>query len=83
MSGLIVSPFATGAATCHPICASCKIPVEKYTLDTSSPFVLKMFVECHGRSEHIGIDIKEALAKKWVLAFKRKAFNATNMRAVP
>lgn len=70
-------------ATCIPICASCGVPVERYGIvDPQNIFVLKIWAECHGKTCYVEVPIKEALTKKGVLVFKKKAFNLTRARAL-
>lgn len=60
-----------------PMCCSCKVPVEKFTLDPlSSRWVLKVHAQCHGKTEYKEVPVSEAIRNKHIRMFERSTFNS-------
>ena len=63
-----------------PWCASCKQPVDVFTIDPiSSPFRMGIQATCHGKTEGIWVTVEDLFARKRlgkpVVMFKRGRFD--------
>lgn len=64
-----------------PWCASCKQPVEVFTVDAiTNPFRMGIQSTCHGATDGTWVTVEDLFARKRlgkpIVLFKRRAFNA-------